>query len=275
MCAMQMRAQGHTETISNMGCIAVEQIASQMSQINDIKLSVNMPEFRARIMALKKQYGVEVNDAFKRFFLKPLVQDIVKTTPPKSRKQGVDAVFRDVGKVFQGIGSQASLSTLQYMARSDSWPANYPVINPFDKARVRSIHQARRDKRGRVRARGTFNFDGMEFDRKTFVLKDKIEAYKKQTAKAVGTLKAGWKASVNFVGAKIPYWVTKTQRSSGSVVGSLDGNGNGKITFTNGTPWANNNRMQSIISFALAKRSRDKYMLLRMGKWAKRESEKK
>jgi len=238
----------------------------------EIKMKINRPEFMANMNRIQARYGVEIKDAFKRFFLKPLVQDIVKTTPPENKMQGVNAVFRDVGKVFQGVAEKARLVELKGMSKSADWPAQYPVIHPYSFDAARALHQARRDNRGRVRARGKFTFNKMEFQKKAFVSARKLETYKRQTAKAVGTLKAGWDKAAQFVGAKLPAWVLKVSRRAGSVTGDIDRNGNGVIKFTNATPWANNKRMNSIINFAIEKRLRDKWVYKRMDKWAKKES---
>jgi hypothetical protein len=162
--------------------------------------------------ALGKDGPVILRDETRLF-----IKQAARFTPPKNRKQGQDAVQRDVKRAAQPL--EREFFTADWIrALVDKYQGQWDKIEAalkktaFGKWRFekfsKRLHTGARDSRGRVnRSQRTFAFPTQE-----------ILAYVKRVKAHVGLLKSGWWPAYRQLGGKMPSWITRHTRAPGRIV---------------------------------------------------------
>jgi hypothetical protein len=159
-----------------------------------------------------------------------LVTELIRETPPfglgqDGKKMGENAVENDIKKIYTGMTS----------ASHTKWKKKFPNVRTSGKGRKlfedqvdRSFHQEFRDRRGRVKRKGTrlLTFGTLKFSDKVHVNKSQLSSYIKQVQKKVGEAKAGWMAAARRFGSnRIPAWVSRHGVKDGDARESFNGKG--------------------------------------------------
>ena len=155
------------------------------------------------------------------------INDLIKRTPPRTTKQGKDAIEGDLNKLFVGVDKRPVMEFL-----ADDFKGSEPqgtIINDAGNVgRMRSYHEKHRNSQGRVRRREVkTKLGGINFVNKMYVPGSVLRKYKKTRKSHVGTLKAGWLNAANYYARKsggrviAPPWVKKQARRLGSKVDAM------------------------------------------------------
>lgn len=219
--------------------------------------TVNFDRFTRAINEWQEHFR-RSNTATVRTQARLLFKRIIELTPPKSRTQGrkaVDAQIRQAvlplrpadynhtgraGKRVRDLIRAKNYAALQAVFANGNWGrVSNMEVKPF----TPSLHQSKRDRRGRVRT-------------KTRVASpdaDAIKLYSKETQEHVGQAKGGWVASYSALGGKGSQWFTR-HRNSGS---SVDATRSADPFFkgTNRSRWARGGDEDRIVSDAMESRA--------------------
>jgi hypothetical protein len=149
-----------------------------------------------------------------------LVKELIRVTPPfgldlKGKKEGQNAVENDIKKIYTGMTS----------ASHTKWKKKLPNATTSGKGRKlfedhvdASFHQEFRDRRGRVKRKGTrqLKFGKLQFSDKVHVNNTLLTSYIKKVQAKVGQAKAGWLSAARKFGSRgIPGWVSTHGESGG------------------------------------------------------------
>lgn len=178
-----------------------------------------------------------------------LAQDLVRLTPPfstapstesfsKQRQAGEKAVERDINRVFHVVDldkihsprvrarlevlvRKRDLEGIKALLKACNIPA-HEVLREVDP----KLHAFNRDRRGRVQR-----------SKRIWVLNGRsVNSYVRKIKSHVGQAKAGWAASAQALGVRLPAWITRHGSGGGSF--KLDKKpGAPKITLRNDVPY--------------------------------------
>lgn len=205
-------------------------------------LTVRSEEFERAMRMLESDLTGGDRQAFVEDEAGRIVKLAVRLTAPKTRKQGRGAVERDVDKVVRGyapdfvrflsdaFGETDIDETLRNKA-GGTYRVQIDEIST-DAARIEAFHQSKRDKRGRVKSRGS---RARGDARGAIVTTKRLKReYLRKLWARVGVAKAGWLPSARALGVKLPAWVSRHSGSLGYLLRARDGNRFG-VTMRNDT----------------------------------------
>ena len=173
------------------------------------------------------------------------LNNMMKFLPPKSGKQGKDAVKRDIQQLFYGVENKG---VMEFFAEDmkPHLPTSVIMNRDGNMNRMKTWHKRHRDKRGRVQfhKRVVATVGKWQFVNGMYIPKRVLNKYIRATIKKVGTLKAGFiRASEYYAGkskgkARIPAFVRKQTNAGGRYKDRLRKSGGGSVSATNTVPWA-------------------------------------
>jgi len=204
------------------------------------------------------------------------LNDLIKSTPPSTYKQGRLSLLGDINKLFVSVGDPDFAELMEDLEADGQLPPGVAVNLEGDQ--IQRIHEGARNNRGRVRREGRKTGTFWE---KTYVKRANVRKYKRRRLKAVGTLKAGWIPAAKYYGrlarrtAKIPKWIDKGQDQRGSTFGRMNIWGDGDIGSANSTRYAADAIRPHLIAWTRRKRQDDivKRSRLRVKQLVKRFNE--
>lgn len=214
-----------------------------------MSLEINTQKANALIERYSRELGLPIADVIKtqmRLFL----QAAMRITPPKTQKQGRDAVARDLKRAVSPITADDFESeSIKRIIRAKDKAAfagalssirpNWELVD-FDPA----LHTHARDRRNRVRKqqkRATLDVRAW---------KD----YLKVLQGRVGRMKAAWLPALRAVGGNAPGWISKHESPSGHYDNNLNSPFTPSFTATNSAKGIRNHKQ--IIGAALRARVR-------------------
>jgi hypothetical protein len=214
-----------------------------------VSLEVNISKANALIERYHRELGIPIADVIKtqmRLFL----QAAMRITPPRTQKQGRDAVARDLKRAVQPISADDFQSeAIKRVIRKrdkEAFAALLPKIRPnwqevdFDPA----LHTKARDRRNRVRkSQKLATLDARAW-------KD----YLKVIQSRVGRMKAAWLPALRAVGGTAPAWIGKHENPSGHYENNTASPFNPSFTATNSARGIRNHKQ--ILNAALRARVR-------------------
>lgn len=198
-----------------------------------VQIEVQIERFDRALARYWTELGIEQGKVV-RIQARLANEDLIRITAPKSLAQGRRAVLRDVSRAVTVIDpSGVHGVNLRQAILSGDYDLVQRILldDPHGKwAGYRlerfspTLHQSRRDKRGRVRR----NYKVITLDA------NQHRAYVKQVQGHVGIARAGWASSGRHVGARIPQWVLKHDvEQYGRVLDQLHDKTKPSITMTN------------------------------------------
>ncbi len=226
-----------------------------------MSLTLQMEQARWRATVQRILAGLKLEKvAFLRQQFRLLLERIIAPVPPRNRAQGRARVAADIRKVMQPFARLRNERMKKLVRRGDlaalnaiaaqlgkPWRFTNTVSN------LRSLHEERRDRRGRVTgsARKALRLVGAA----------NIAAYRRYVRTrqdSVGVAKAGWLPGAKAVGAHVPSWVAAQGLAFGAVIDRSQHAVSPELIAINRTPWAHRrDEGQRILANALASRRRD------------------
>jgi hypothetical protein len=182
-------------------------------------MTIDASKYYEKVRALVGLVEKSRNDLVKQE-MGLLVGELIKNTAPfglnnSGKKQGEQAVERDIGKVFTGMDARSIATMAKKLPNLKTSGKGH---NVFDNNGVdANFHQEFRDRRGRVTRKGTriINIKGFKpISDKVHVSKAQLKAYIKSIQAHVGSAKGGWMAAAIRYGTKgIPEWISRHEKN--------------------------------------------------------------
>lgn len=244
----------------------------------------------SKITAAAKRLRPHVNKTKRELLTtaaKGFVKDVVAITPPSNgttkgaaaKKAGEMAISSDVARIFQPMGQPAleNFRTLYGDEHAETFGHRGAKALGTVRAKILAFsqmtewHRARRRKDGRVMqvnrdaTTGLRKRDLAGLDIGIVTLPD-FKRFIAVLQKGVGILAAGWNASADKLGVKLPAWVKRHGSASGSLV-EVDKAGRFRLELNNEVPFVGNvrayeRRVQRALDFQARKMNRQADYLL-------------
>jgi hypothetical protein len=185
-----------------------------------------------------------------------LLRVIIAKTPPRTKSQGLAAVKRDILNVARPIRPKdigANRATRRALASGDvdAVQTALDALTGGDFAGRRAViltpamHQAARDRRGRVRK--DLN--------QAAINAGEVRQYIKTVQQRVGMAKGGWAKGARATRASVPQWASRHSRVAG-VTDRLNNLLRPSITVINRSSWVNRREAERIVGNAMTSRRR-------------------
>lgn len=186
-------------------------------------------------------------------------------TPPRSSKQGRDAVARDILGIFKPLQQSTWRDkSIRKIIRTDDRPAWAALSANFSKdtglrnttaiSFAPALHQRMRNRRGFI-GRGARKTGAVTLGPEA----RRVKAYLRETQKRVGWAKAGWNLAIRRLGGVVAAaWIASKGDAGGTV--TIDSSSSNPAIFVgNRTSWAGarGNEARRIVRTAIASRARD------------------
>jgi hypothetical protein len=211
-------------------------------------IQTDVTSYRRQVETYARLTGVDLRDAM-RESVSIMAGQLARRFPPKTAKQGKDAIMNDLTRI---IRTDMDTDFLEGMAER----TNDPRFNPKGD-RIPQFHEANRNKpRRRTSSIRTQSKVGPAmFSDKLATTQRALKAYHKERAQSVGKMKARWSyAALLWKGAaRLPAWITK-HPDKGQVHDHMKANGDGFIEIVNPTPYAS--QWRDINAFVVKSQSR-------------------
>lgn len=173
-----------------------------------------------------------------------LLKQIIAFTPPKTQKQGEQAIQADLERLFTPANRGFLVDLMGgFGGAVDRWFTNkqgQKVHVQFDAMDVdgtemERYHEANRTARGRVpRNLRPGKKDGENWVARYVVSYEAFAAYLRKVWQEVGMLKAGWIKAYSELGGKLPNWIARhASKDLGGVVNNLGVPSRPSITVSN------------------------------------------
>lgn len=196
-----------------------------------LRLDIDFNEVALRIQRYVNELG-RLAPVVVRDTTRLLIGDLLKITPPKTRRQGEKAVERDVRRAMTPFeAGKVKMPRLRKLVRERNYDAVNSILkragSPWEVFPVSAnLHQSARDKRGRVRR----SMQRGVLDRQAWM------TYVKKVKGSVGKLKAGWNAAYRRVGGLIPSWISRHGDKDGAVIDMTGIKDDPRIVITHTAP---------------------------------------
>ena len=189
------------------------------------RFEVRVRDFQAAMFRIQNELGISAPKVFSDQ-MRLLVKELQRVTWPRTKKQGENAVERDIlhavrpldAQAFAGISNPKLRARLTGVARSKDKEALLTILrNTHGHMRDAkivdfspSLHTSARNSRGRVpKPLGRYTFDGAE-----------VKAYVAKVKAAVGWAKGGWNAGAFRLGTLMAPWVRRHATKGGTASGN-------------------------------------------------------
>jgi hypothetical protein len=240
----------------------------------ELKVITDVTSYRKQVQTYAKLTGVDLRTAM-RESVSVMAGQLARRFPPKTAKQGKDAIQNDLNRVFdtdeaiikeweQSIesGVMGSSQTMRafktksgaVFLRDEAFYRPNASLGEMEQHHLRQRSPAT----GRVTTAGgyTRNIGRWKAVDKMYVRAPVLKSYVALVANGVGRLKAGWSpATTMWKGAaKLPSWITRHANDYGSVNDQMKASGDGYIEIVNETPYAS--RWSNINAFVVKSQSR-------------------
>ena len=204
--------------------------------------------FRRGVQALAKAEGKAVSDVM-RTETGILAGQLVKKFPPKTKKEGRQAIEGDLKKIIFPMTETATLNRW-----ADTMEDVHDVFDP-EGVRIQDWHEKyRKGRTGRVHTNlKTKRIGNRDFSKRLHVQERHFKQYVRRVSQSVGGLKAGWLAGTKWGGKKPPQWVGKLSEK-GTATDRMRKDGSGYLEIRNKTPYAS--RWNRINLFVVKSRTR-------------------
>lgn len=239
-----------------------------------IQIGFDAQAMNAGLERLAKKHGLEVRDLL-HDQMRLWCQDVIRILPPKNKRQGQQAIRKDMRKIFVSRG-QRYLDFMERAFGKRLWNKAGSAAVHFDffanDANMRTMedfHLMSRDKRGRTRRpKGPrkVRVGKDELPYKMHVPISQLRQYEKRLQARVGKLKAGFLPAAEYYAklakakARVNVFVREAGSANlqlGSHAGRLDSNGSGRIESVNNVPYVGRHAAKSLFKRAQSRREKD------------------
>lgn len=182
-----------------------------------ISFEIAKVQYRAAINSFVYQLGADGTKLLKEE-MRLLLRDIMRFTPPKTRKQGEDAISGDLYRAaFPLRPEKIKWKRMKELVLSrdinairELWMKQRKGFFAYRRlllsvAEIKENHKRHRTRYGRVSS-----------DKNRMAFADHWDTYTKTVQSFVGFARAGWSAAANAVGLKLPKWVSRHSGKAGS-----------------------------------------------------------
>ena len=188
-------------------------------------IQIDRKAFDKALADFERETGLGSHDVLVQV-MRSTLKGAVRAMPPKTTKQGRDAILADMHKVLGSIDDKQSLERLH-----DAFGTRFMPLQFEDNLYAASAHVEKfRDKRGRVPRSmkpRTVKAGPYKFDGKMYTTKRNKNAILKEKARRVGLAKAGFRMAAHKFGLRLPGWIER----HGSAPGY------GRDTYTKGSAY--------------------------------------
>lgn len=219
------------------------------------ELVVDIKSFTRQMEGFKGQYRVTAKNVLRNQTGLWSAQ-LMKLTPPKSRKQGRQAIENDLKRIMRLTKDPAGLRKLKEMAdRIGGFPEYLFNATGQD---VAAFHQERRSGRtGRTRRPNMkWQVGAMTFSDAMYLKSAAFKKRLREASRRIGVLKEGWLLGVRRFGGRPVGWVKRSGRRVGAAIDRMRPDGTGYLEVVNRVPWAST-KIGSLVELTKQARQRE------------------
>ena len=176
-------------------------------------VQIDRKAFDRALKAFERETGLGGHDVLVSV-MRSTLKGAIRAMPPKTTKQGRDAIAADLHKVLGQLDNKTALEKLH-----ESFGARFMPLQFEDNLYAASAHVERfRNSRGRIPPSlepRTVKAGPYKFDGKMYTTKRNRNAILKAKTKRVGLAKAGFRMAAHKFGHRLPGWIERCGSAPG------------------------------------------------------------